>query len=146
MKRCKEVNPWTPRPKGRGLFRVDPEPHFFTPSSKAGFGGVEWVDKSWPLCFLNNHLYIGGLRTFGALGDFEFNFITLSQGKSFTLNSSTMNEYILRTFHFNKPKALLIAEPLDSTLRHYNLPSKSDLQVAIPCRILQKTAEPEIPF
>ena len=38
----------------------------------------------------------------------------------------SMDEYILRTFHFNKPKTLLIAEPLDSTLRHYNLPSKSD--------------------
>jgi hypothetical protein len=38
-----------------------------------------------------------------------------------------MNEYILSVFHFNKPKALLIAEPLDSTFRHYSLPRKSDL-------------------
>jgi hypothetical protein len=86
-----------------------------------------WRDKSQPFCSLTNHPYISGLRTFWALGDFEFNLITLSQGKSFTLDSSTMNEYILSVFHFNKPKALLIAEPLDSTLHHHNLPSKSDL-------------------
>jgi len=42
------------------------------------------------------------------------------------LMGPSMDEYILRTFHFNKPKTLLIAEPLDSTFRHYNLPSKSD--------------------
>jgi hypothetical protein len=85
------------------------------------------VEKGQPLCFLSNHLYIGGLRTFCALRDFEFNLITLSQGKSFTLNSSAMNEYILFVFHFNKPKAPLIADPLDSTLHHYNLSLKSHL-------------------
>jgi hypothetical protein len=84
------------------------------------------VEKSWPLCSLTNHRYIGGLWTFWALRDFEFNLIALSQGKSLTLNGSTMNEYILSVFHFDKPKALLLAEPLDSTLRHYSLPLKSD--------------------
>ena len=38
-----------------------------------------------------------------------------------------MDEYILRAFYFNKPKSLLIAEPLDSTFRHYSLSRKSDL-------------------
>jgi hypothetical protein len=78
-----------------------------------------WRDKSWPLCALTNHPYIGGLRTFRALRDFEFNLISLSQGfEPLPLNGRVMDEYILGTFHFNKPKALLIAEPLDSTFRH----------------------------
>jgi len=46
-----KINPSTPRPKGQGLLRVDPEPRFFTPSSKAGVGAVEWVkvkkDLQW---------------------------------------------------------------------------------------------------
>ncbi len=37
------VNPSTPRPEGQGLLRVDPERRFFTPSSKAELGAVEWV-------------------------------------------------------------------------------------------------------
>jgi len=74
-----------------------------------------------------NHRYIGGLRTFWVLRDFEFYLIALSQGKSFTLNSSAMNEYIFSVFHFNKPKAPLVTKPFDSPLHHYNLPSKSDL-------------------
>ena len=37
----KEANPSTLRPEGRGLLRVDPEPGFFTPSSKTGLGTAE---------------------------------------------------------------------------------------------------------
>ena len=39
------VNPSTPRPKGQGLLRVDPERRFFTPSLKTGLGAAEWVNK-----------------------------------------------------------------------------------------------------
>jgi hypothetical protein len=38
------VNPSTPRPKGQGLLRVDPERRFFTPSLKTGLGAAEWVN------------------------------------------------------------------------------------------------------
>ena len=37
----KEVNPSTLRPEGQGLLRGDPEPGFFTPSSKTGLGTAE---------------------------------------------------------------------------------------------------------
>jgi hypothetical protein len=37
--------PLTPRPKGRSLFRVDPEPRSFTPFSKAGLGAAERVNS-----------------------------------------------------------------------------------------------------
>ena len=40
----RKVNPSTPRPKGRGLLRVDPEPRSFTPSSKTGLGAAERVN------------------------------------------------------------------------------------------------------
>jgi hypothetical protein len=62
------------------------------------------------------------------------------------LNRRVMDEYILRAFYFNKPESLLIAEPLDSTFRYYSLPRKSDLQVIIPFRILQKSIKREIPL
>jgi hypothetical protein len=85
-------------------------------------------DTAAPIQSLTNDPYIGSIRAFGALRDFEFNLISLFQGfEPLPLNGRVMDEYILGTFHFNKPKALLIAEPLDSTFRHYSLPSKSDL-------------------
>jgi len=37
----KEAHPSTLRPEGRDLLRVDPEPGFFTPSSKTGLGTAE---------------------------------------------------------------------------------------------------------
>jgi hypothetical protein len=85
-----------------------------------------WVgiwDTAAPIQSLTNHPYIGGLRAFGALRDFEFHLVSLFQGfKPLSLNGRVMDEYVLRAFHFNKPKSLLIIEPLDSTFRHYNLP------------------------
>jgi len=41
----KKVNLSTPRPEGWGLLEVHPEPHFFTPPSKAGVRAPEWVKK-----------------------------------------------------------------------------------------------------
>jgi hypothetical protein len=62
---------------------------------------------------------MGGIRAFGTLRDFEFHLISLFQGfKSLPLNGGVMDEYILRAFTFNKPKSLLIIEPLDSTFWH----------------------------
>jgi hypothetical protein len=43
-----EVNPSTPRPKGRGLLRVDPEPRSLTPFSKKELGAAEWVHQRSP--------------------------------------------------------------------------------------------------
>jgi hypothetical protein len=40
-----KINPSTPQPEGRNLLRVDPEPYFFTPSSKENPGAVERVKK-----------------------------------------------------------------------------------------------------
>jgi hypothetical protein len=57
-----------------------------------------------------------------------------------------MNEYILFVFHFNKPKALLIAEPLDST---FAIPASLEHPI---CKLLysagsyKKTAKREIPL
>jgi len=68
------------------------------------------------------------LRAFGALSDFEFNLISLFQGfEPLSLNGRVMDEYIFGSFYFNKPKSLLIIEPLDSTFCHYNLLRKTDL-------------------
>jgi len=39
----RKVNPSTPWPEGQGLLRVDPEPRFSTPPSKARLGAAEWV-------------------------------------------------------------------------------------------------------
>jgi hypothetical protein len=111
---------------GQGIHACPGPGRIYLKAFNRGSPELTDVGKRRPLCSLTNHRYIGGLRTFWALRDFEFNLITLSQGRSFTLNGSTMNEYILSLFHFNKPKALLLAEPLDSTLGHYNLPAKAD--------------------
>jgi hypothetical protein len=40
------VNPSTPRLKGQGLLRVDPERRFVTPPSKVGLGAAERVKIS----------------------------------------------------------------------------------------------------
>ena len=81
------------------------------------------VGQSRPLCSLAEYSQISGIRAFGALRNFEFHLISLFQGfKPLPLNGRVMDEYILRAFYLNKPKSLLIIEPLDSTFRHYNLP------------------------
>src|SRR3972149_3619512 len=77
-------------------------------------------------CSLTGHPYTRGLRTLGALRNFEFHLISLFQRfKPLRLNGRVMNEDILTTCHFDKPKPLLIVEPLDSTFRHCNLLSTS---------------------
>ncbi len=134
MKPCKEVHiKVIPRSKGipafggQGVGGLSMSREDILKAFKHSSTELTQIGKRRPLCSLTNHPYIGGLRAFGALRDFEFHLISLFQGESFTLNSSTMNEYILFVFHFDKPKSFLIIEPLDSTLHRYNLPSKFDL-------------------
>jgi hypothetical protein len=89
---------------------------------------VRISDTAAPIQSLANDPYIGGLKAFGALRDFEFNLISLVQGfEPLPLNGRVMDEYILRTFHFNESNPLLLVEPLDSTFCDYSFPSKSDL-------------------
>ena len=94
------------------------------PTHRDRFHWVGIWDTAAPIQSLTNDPYIGGLRAFGGLRDFECNLIPFSQDKSFTLNSTTMNEYILFVFHLNKSNPLLIAKPFGSTF-HYTLPWKS---------------------
>ncbi len=71
--------------------------------------------------FSTDDSYIGGLGTFGALGHFKFNFITLSKGfEALPLNCGVVHKYILLALNFDKSKALPIIEPFHST-RHWNL-------------------------
>ncbi len=41
------MNLSAPRPKGRGLLKVHPEPRFFTPPSKTGLRAAERVNTLW---------------------------------------------------------------------------------------------------
>ncbi len=66
--------------------------------------------------FLARFSYVAGLGTFGAVGDFKLNLITLFKGfEPFPLNGGVMDKYILATFHFDKPKTLSVIEPLYSS-------------------------------
>ena len=65
--------------------------------------------------------YVAGLGTFGTIGDFKFNRITLFKGfEPFTLNGRVVDKYVLATFNFDKPKTLPVVEPFDASC-HWNL-------------------------
>ncbi len=68
--------------------------------------------------------HICGLFSLRTIYDFEFNLVVFIQtAESFTLKSREMDEYVLATFLFNETISLLIIEPLNSTLGHYNITS-----------------------
>jgi hypothetical protein len=71
---------------------------------------------------LTDYSYVAGLGTFGALGNFKFNFVTLFKGfEPLSLNGGVVDKHVLVAFHFDKSKALLVVEPFDSSC-HWNLP------------------------
>ncbi len=63
---------------------------------------------------------VRSLRTFGALGDFEFNLLAFPEGlKPLTFDSRVMDKHILRAIlRGDKTIPLLVAEPLDGSFRH----------------------------
>jgi hypothetical protein len=96
-------------PGGGGLCR------FLSPSTHNRRG------VSFSQLFLINDSYVAGLGTFGALGNFKFNFVPfLKRFESFALDGRVVNKYVLAAFNFNKSKTLLVVKPFDSSC-HWNL-------------------------
>ena len=60
--------------------------------------------------------YVAGLGAFGTIGDFKFNRVAFFKGfEPLTLYSGVVDEYVLPTFNFDKPKTLSVIEPFNSS-------------------------------
>jgi hypothetical protein len=58
--------------------------------------------------------HVSGGRTFGALLDGEFDFITFAQApEALSLNCGLVDKYVLAAFDGEKAKALAVVKPLD---------------------------------
>ena len=61
---------------------------------------------------LTDYSYVAGLGAFGALRNFEFNFVTLFKGfKPFPLNGGVVYKYVLIAFNFDKSKPFFVIKP-----------------------------------
>jgi hypothetical protein len=64
--------------------------------------------------------HIDSLQALLPLGDFEFDFISLSKNlETILFNGRKVHEQILPGFLGNKPKTFLLIEPFDSAFGHF---------------------------
>jgi hypothetical protein len=82
---------------------------------------------------LTDYSYVAGLGTFGAIGNFKFNFVTLFKGfEPFPLNGGVVNKYVFAAFNLDKSKTLSVVEPFDSSC-HWSLLLIKSHGVGTPC-------------
>jgi hypothetical protein len=65
---------------------------------------------------LTGYSDVAGLWPFRALGNFEFNFVTLFERfEPLSLNGGVVDKHIFAALNLDKSKSLLIVEPFDSS-------------------------------
>jgi hypothetical protein len=69
---------------------------------------------------LADFLNVCGLKTFGALGDVEGNFVTFGKGfETVALDGGEMYENVFATFLLNETETFCVVKPFNLTLCHF---------------------------